>query len=95
MSRSIGIREAKATLSECIELAHRDGEVVLTARGRPVARLVPIVEGERVDTDVVLAELEAIGLVDLPETTHSRSAPAPVKPRKAISLAALVRSMRR
>ncbi|MDQ3032083.1 MAG: type II toxin-antitoxin system prevent-host-death family antitoxin [Myxococcota bacterium] len=95
MARSIGIREAKATLSECIELARRDGEVVLTAHGRPVARLVPIVVDERVETSVVLAELAASGLIDLAESPPPGETPLPAKPKKPISLARLVRSMRR
>lgn len=95
MSRSIGIREAKAKLSEFIELAHRDGEVVLTAHGRPVARLVPIIDEEPVETAVVLAELAASGLVEIAEKPRRRAARAPVKPAKPVSLGALVRAMRK
>ena len=38
--RHVGIRELKAKLSECVRLV-KDGVVVVTEHGRPVARLVP------------------------------------------------------
>ncbi|MBI4607618.1 MAG: type II toxin-antitoxin system prevent-host-death family antitoxin [Candidatus Rokubacteria bacterium] len=39
--RSAGIREARQNLSALIEEVRRGREVLLTDRGRPVARLVP------------------------------------------------------
>lgn len=39
--RSIGIRELKSKLSECIREVKRGGTVVVTEHGRRVARLVP------------------------------------------------------
>ena len=42
--RSIGIRELKSKLSECVREVKRGGTVVVTEHGRRVARLVP--EGE-------------------------------------------------
>jgi len=39
--RSIGIRELKSKLSECVREVKRGGTVVVTEHGRPVARLVP------------------------------------------------------
>jgi prevent-host-death family protein len=36
-----GIREARQNLSALIEEVSKGGEVVITDRGRPVARLVP------------------------------------------------------
>jgi len=38
----IGIRESKARLSELLSKAGAGEEVVITVRGRPAARLVPI-----------------------------------------------------
>jgi prevent-host-death family protein len=45
--RSIDIRELKAKLSECVRDVKRGGSVVVTERGRRVARLVP--EGDSLD----------------------------------------------
>ena len=43
MSRTIGIREAKDSLHRLVaEIEATDGEVVLTRRGRPVAKIVKI-----------------------------------------------------
>lgn len=39
--RSIGIRELKSKLSECVRDVKRGGTIVVTEHGRPVARLVP------------------------------------------------------
>lgn len=40
--RRAGIREARQNLSSLIEEVKKGRELVLTERGRPVARLVPI-----------------------------------------------------
>ena len=45
--RSVGIRELKSKLSECVREVKRGGTVVVTEHGRPVARLVP--EGDSLD----------------------------------------------
>ena len=39
--RRIGIRELKARLSECVREVKSGATVIVTERGRPVARLVP------------------------------------------------------
>ena len=44
MVRQIGIREANLHLSRYIALVERGEEVIITRRGRPVARLLPIPE---------------------------------------------------
>ncbi len=40
----IGLRQAKAQLSELIERVERGETVTLTRHGRPVARVVPVTE---------------------------------------------------
>ena len=42
----VGIRELRAGLSRFIKLAQAGEEIVVTDRGRPVARIVPV-SGER------------------------------------------------
>lgn len=39
--RSVGIRELKSKLSECVRDVKRGGTIVVTEHGRRVARLVP------------------------------------------------------
>jgi prevent-host-death family protein len=45
--RSLGIRELKAKLSRCVREVRTGSTIVVTERGRPVARLVP--EGGSLD----------------------------------------------
>jgi len=42
----VGIREAKVNLSRYVRLVQKGGEVVITDRGRPVARIVPFTASE-------------------------------------------------
>ncbi len=57
--KTISVSEAKATLSEQLRYLRKGGgEVLITHRGRAVARLVPVASEE-----IDLAELEAMGLV--------------------------------
>jgi len=45
--RSVGIRELKAKLSECVRDVKSGATIVVTEHGKPVARLVP--EGDSLD----------------------------------------------
>ena len=59
----VGIRALKNALSSYIERVRAGEEVIVTDRGRPVARLVPL------DTaDNKLADLVAAGVVRAPDT---------------------------
>lgn len=59
--KTISVSEAKATLSEQIRHVKRGEEVILTERGRPVARLVPMA----VEASSEIEELVAAGQVRL------------------------------
>ncbi len=56
--RSVGSFEAKTHLSELLVSVERGEEIVITRRGTPVARLLPIVEASQRVT--ALEKLEAI-----------------------------------
>ena len=43
--RELGVLEAKNWLSELLDAVERGENIVITRRGRPVAKLVPAVEG--------------------------------------------------
>jgi prevent-host-death family protein len=58
----MGIREAKAKLSAVVSRVRAGETIVLTDRGRPVARVVPIAKGEAPLADR-LAALEARGWI--------------------------------
>jgi prevent-host-death family protein len=78
-----GVREFKNNLSRYLERVRQGDEVIVTDRGRPVARVVPIDAARRASG---LDELEAQGLAALAQTSD-RSLPgkliaatAPVSP---------------
>jgi prevent-host-death family protein len=60
--RSVGIRELRNRLGEYVRLAAAGEVVVVTDRDRPVARLGPATEADRVPADHPLAELIRRGL---------------------------------
>lgn len=91
---TVGIREAKARFSHYLEVARHSGDVVITDRGRPVARLVAI-EGRTRTGKEALEELAASGLVELGEDRRRRTRFQPVAPLRGSSISALVRAMRR
>jgi prevent-host-death family protein len=66
LKSEVGVRELRGQLSRYVRHAAGGGEVVVTMRGRPVARLSPIKE-----TDP-LADLRARGLVREPTRRKSR-----------------------
>ena len=82
---SVGIRELQARLSEYVERAHAGEVVVVTDRGRPVARLAPL-EGES-----VLERLIAEGLATRPVARR----PLPPLVRGAGTASDLVAEQRR
>lgn len=58
--KTLSISKVKATLSEQVRLVKRGQEVIITERGRPVARLVPV---EPAAADEDLERLARAGLV--------------------------------
>jgi prevent-host-death family protein len=75
----VGVRSFRADLRRWLEIA-AERDVVITDRGTPVARLVPI--GRHPGLDQLVAE----GAVTFPERPATASdAWAPVRPRRSIS----------
>jgi prevent-host-death family protein len=65
---SAGVAQLKARLSEYLSRVRAGEEVLVTDRGRPVARLVPVDSGHVPDNEAELARLRAMereGLVRL------------------------------
>jgi prevent-host-death family protein len=74
----VGVRELHDRLSEHLERVERGAEVVVTRRGRPIARL------SAVDGEDPLDELVRRGLVTLPSRPR-QARRAGVKPRGGVS----------
>ena len=83
--RSIGIRELKAKLSECVREVKGGGTVVVTEHGRRVARLVP--ESDSVDDR--LERLKTAGTI-LWSGRRLGRATAGVRPRRRRTVADLL-----
>jgi prevent-host-death family protein len=74
----VGVRDLHDRLSEHLERVEQGGQVVVTRRGRPIARLSAIA------TDDPLADLVRRGLVTLPAQPRSARR-ARIKARGAVS----------
>ena len=62
----VGLREANQNFSRLIRAVRQGTEIVLTERGRPIARLTPIAAGlikHKESVEALLRRLEAEGLV--------------------------------
>jgi prevent-host-death family protein len=57
------VRDAKAHLSRLLQDVQRGGEWTITERGRPIARLVPIVNGP-VSLEERMRRLEENGIIE-------------------------------
>ena len=55
MQHQISLREANQHLSRYIKSVERGEELVITRRGKPVARLVPVVAERRLSADQLAA----------------------------------------
>lgn len=77
MRRKIGIREAKEQFSRLIRTTREDrAEWIITDRGRPAARMVPIAD-EDVPVDEMIRRLEERGWL-LPRSDPQRKLPPPL-----------------
>ncbi len=74
----VGIRELRNKLSRYIDRVKEGEEMIVTDRGRAVAKVVPI------DGDDVLERLIAEGKV-IPARKNDRELPPPIKARGTVS----------
>jgi len=71
---NVGIRDAKINLSKLLKTVRKGSEIILTDRGRPVGRIVPI-ETESLPLHERVRRLEDQGVVPLSEKTRKRIPP--------------------
>ena len=69
----VGVRELKAKLSEYLAAAAAGEDIVVTDRGRPVARLVPFGSSSAVDRGIADGWIEAPRRTRLDPVTRYRS----------------------
>jgi len=73
--KSAGVREAKARLSQLLRDVKRDREWVITERGKPIAKLVPVAD-EPLPLNERLRRLEEAGILG-PEPPGGYELPPP------------------
>lgn len=61
MSEQIGIFEAKNRLSELVRSAQSGNEIIITLRGKPMAKLVPVEEAPAMSRQEALQALQEFG----------------------------------
>ena len=88
--KSASISEAKNRLSAYIDRVRRGETVLITDRGRPVARLAPLEPGTKAHEHAQLDELARLGIVRLPARPPLKRPPTPVKLRKRMDAVRLI-----
>lgn len=76
-SPSFGIREAKINLSRILKMIRNGGEVILTDRGRPVGKIVPI-QAESVPLTDRIRKLEEMGMIEPDVRRSAARSPFPI-----------------
>jgi len=88
-SLSIGIREAKANFSKLLRMVEKGNEVVLTDRGRPVGRIVPVGR-EALSLESRIKEMEDAGIVEPVLGKGPGSLPSPIPIEEGLAQKLLV-----
>ncbi len=76
MATSVGIREAKVQLSRLIRKVKQGVEIVITDRGKPVGKIVPLHPSTRSFVERV-KDLEMRGIIEEKESP-SKALPPPI-----------------
>ncbi len=84
--RLTGVRDAKARLSKLLRDVQRGQVWIITARGKPVARLVPAIDGAALSLEERLRRLEDAGLVE-PLRGQVRQPPPPMPLKEGLAQA--------
>ena len=74
---SVGIRDAKMHLSKYIKMVQKGTEVIITDRGRPVGKIVPI-QNEDLTLEERIKVLEDQGLIEKQSTERMQKIPSPI-----------------
>jgi prevent-host-death family protein len=83
-SMSVGIREAKARLSQLLKVVQKGNEILLTERGRPVGKIVPISK-EALPLAARMKELEEAGVVEPASARPRQNLPPPIPVREELA----------
>ena len=76
-SSSVGIRDAKMHLSKYLKMVQKGTEVIITDRGRPVGRIVPI-QTRDLSLEDRIKRMEERGLIGKSTRENWKSIPPPI-----------------
>ena len=76
-SASVGIRDAKMHLSKYLKMVQKGTEVIITDRGRPVGKIVPV-QSKDLTLEERIKVLEDQGLIEKQSTKRLRKIPLPI-----------------
>jgi len=77
MQSRVGIREAKINLSKYLKFVKNGNEVILTDRGRPVGKIVPV-EKDELSLAERIKRLEDRGVLERKKENYKIPPPLPV-----------------
>ena len=81
---NVGVREAKINLSKLLKRALKGQEVIITDRGKPVAKIVPIPQ-DRLSLAERIAKLEEQDLLGPVRKGRAMRLPPPLPAREGIA----------
>jgi prevent-host-death family protein len=81
---NVGIREAKVSLSKLLKRVVKGHEVIITERGKPVAKIVPIPE-DRLSLAERIAKLEEQDLLGPAKKGRAMRLPPPLPAREGVA----------
>ena len=73
----VGVREAKISLSKLLKMVKNGNEIILTDRGRPVGKIVPL-EEESLPLEVRIKHLEEQGIIETQAEKTRKEIPPPI-----------------
>ena len=74
---SVGVRDAKVQLSRLLKWVQKGREIILTDRGRPVGRLIPV-DTKTLPLDERIRKLEEEGIIERRSDVDDRKALSPI-----------------
>jgi prevent-host-death family protein len=80
----VGVREAKISLSKLLKMVKNGNEIILTDRGRPVGKIVPL-EEESLPLDVRIKRLEEQGVIGTGVEKTRQEIPPPIPLQSGIA----------
>ncbi len=74
---SVGVREAKINLSKLLKLVQKGKEIILTDRGRPVGKIIPV-RTESIPLHERIKMLEEAGVIERRHEKGRGEIPRPI-----------------